>query len=47
MRNRTMKTYTENEAKTRFWEFIDDAQREPVRVMRRGRLVGVMLSAQD
>jgi prevent-host-death family protein len=47
MWNRTMKTYTENEAKTRFGEFIDDAQREPVRVMRRGRLVGVMVSAQD
>ncbi|MSP97954.1 MAG: type II toxin-antitoxin system Phd/YefM family antitoxin [Betaproteobacteria bacterium] len=42
-----MKTYTANEAKTRFGEFIDDAQRAPVRVMRRDRLVGVMVSAQD
>ena len=42
-----MKTYTANEAKTRFGEFIDDAQRAPVRVMRRDRVVGVMVSAQD
>ena len=42
-----MKTYTANEAKTRFGEFIDEAQREPVRVMRHDRVVGVMVSAQD
>ena len=42
-----MKTYTANEAKTRFGEFIDHAQREPVRVMRHDRVVGVMVSAQD
>ena len=42
-----MKTYSANEAKTRFGEFIDDAQRGPVGVMRRDRLVGVMVSAQD
>ena len=42
-----MKTFTANEAKTRFGEFIDQAQREPVRVMRHGRVVGVMVSAQD
>lgn len=42
-----MKTYTANEAKTRFGEFIDQAQREPVRVMRHDRVVGVMVSAQD
>ena len=42
-----MKTYTANEAKTRFGEFIDDAQRAPVRVMRRDRVVGVMVSAHD
>lgn len=42
-----MKTFTANEAKTRFGEFIDLAQREPVRVMRRDRVVGVMVSAQD
>ena len=43
----TMQTYTANEAKTRFGEFIDRAQREPVRVMRHERVVGVMVSAQD
>ena len=42
-----MKSYTANEAKTRFGEFIDQAQREPVRVMRHDRVVGVMVSAQD
>ena len=42
-----MKTYTANEAKTRFAEFIDQAQREPVRVLRHDRVVGVMVSAQD
>lgn len=42
-----MHTFTANEAKTRFGEFIDLAQREPVRVMRRDRVVGVMVSAQD
>ncbi len=42
-----MQTYTANEAKTRFGEFIDRAQREPVRVMRHDRVVGVMVSAQD
>ncbi len=42
-----MKTLTANEAKTRFGEFIDLAQREPVRVMRRDRVVGVMVSPQD
>jgi PHD/YefM family antitoxin component YafN of YafNO toxin-antitoxin module len=42
-----MKIYTANEAKTHFGAFIDDAQRAPVRVMRRDRVVGVMVSAQD
>ena len=42
-----MKTFTAKEAKTRFGEFIDQAQREPVRVMRHDRVVGVMVSAQD
>jgi prevent-host-death family protein len=36
-----------NEAKTHFGHFIDVAQREPVRVLRRDRVVGVMVSAQD
>ena len=42
-----MQTFTANEAKTRFGEFLDRAQREPVRVMRHERTVGVMVSAQD
>lgn len=42
-----MQTFSANDAKTRFGEFLDLAQREPVRVMRRDRVVGVMVSAQD
>ena len=42
-----MQSFTANEAKTRFGEFIDLAQREPVQVLRRDRVVGVMVSAQD
>lgn len=42
-----MQTMTANEAKTHFGEFIDKAQKTPVGVMRRGRLVGVMVSADD
>ena len=42
-----MQTFTANEAKTRFGEFLDSAQREPVRVMRHDRVVGVMVSARD
>ncbi|QTR48901.1 type II toxin-antitoxin system Phd/YefM family antitoxin [Candidatus Thiothrix anitrata] len=42
-----MQTMTANEAKTHFGEFIDKVQRMPIGVMRRGRLVGVMVSAED
>jgi PHD/YefM family antitoxin component YafN of YafNO toxin-antitoxin module len=42
-----MQTYTANEAKTRFGEFLDLVQREPVQVKRHDRVVGVMVSAQD
>ena len=42
-----MQTYTANEAKTRFGEFLDRVQREPVRVMKHDRVVGVMVSAED
>ncbi len=42
-----MQTFTANEAKTRFGEFIDRAQREPVQVMRHNRVVAVMVSAED
>jgi len=42
-----MQAFTANQAKTRFGEFLDLAQREPVQVMRHDRVVGVMVSAQD
>jgi prevent-host-death family protein len=42
-----MRTLTANEAKTQFGKFIDLAQREPVRVMRHDRVVGVLVSAND
>ena len=42
-----MRTYSAKEAKTRFGEFLDQVQREPVRVTRRDKVVGVMVSAQD
>jgi len=42
-----MRTLTANEAKTQFGQFIDMAQREPVRVMRHDRVVGVIVSAED
>ena len=42
-----MQTFTANQAKTNFGQFLDLAQREPVRVMRHDRVVGVMVSAQD
>ncbi len=42
-----IQTFTANEAKTNFGEFIDRAQKSPVRVTRRNRVVGVMVSAAD
>jgi len=42
-----MQTFTANEAKTRFGEFLDRAQREPVGVLKHDRMVGVMVSMQD
>ena len=42
-----MQTFTANDAKTRFGEFFDQAQREPVAVLRHDRMVGVMVIAQD
>ncbi len=39
-----MKTFTASEAKTHFGLFIDVAQREPVRVTHRERVVGVMVA---
>lgn len=42
-----MQTFTANQAKTQFGAFIDLVQKEPVRVMRHDRVVGVMVSASD
>jgi PHD/YefM family antitoxin component YafN of YafNO toxin-antitoxin module len=42
-----MQTFTANQAKTHFGEFLDLVQREPVQVRKRDRVVGVMVSAQD
>ncbi|NOT83857.1 MAG: type II toxin-antitoxin system Phd/YefM family antitoxin [Methylococcaceae bacterium] len=42
-----MQTFTVNEAKTRFGEFLDRVQREPVQVIRHNRVVAVMVSAED
>lgn len=42
-----MLTYTANQAKTNFGHFLDLVQREPVRVTRRDRTIGVMVAAQD
>lgn len=42
-----MRTFTADEAKTRFDELIDVLQREPILVTRHNRVVGVMVSADD
>jgi len=42
-----MQTFTANQAKTHFGQFLDTAQREPVHVMKHDRVVGVLVSAKD
>lgn len=42
-----MRTYSAHQARNHFGELLDLAQHEPVRVMRRDRVVGVMVSWQD
>ena len=42
-----MQSFTANQAKTQFGQFLDAAQREPVQVMKHDRVVGVMVSAKD
>ena len=42
-----MQSLTANQAKTQFGAFIDMAQKEPVRVLRHDRVVGVMVSPDD
>ena len=42
-----MQTFSANQAKTQFGQFLDTVQREPVQVMKHDRVVGVMVSAKD
>jgi len=42
-----MQTFTANEAKGRFGEFMDQVQKGPVRVTRHDRMVGVIVSSED
>ena len=41
-----MKQFAAREAKNRFGQLLDAAQRTPVQVTRKGRAVGVMMSVQ-
>ena len=42
-----MQVLSANYAKTQFGQMIDMAQKEPVRITRHNRVVGVMVSAHD
>jgi len=42
-----MKETSCKEAKNRFGQFLDWAQREPVRITKRGRAVGVLMSEEQ
>jgi PHD/YefM family antitoxin component YafN of YafNO toxin-antitoxin module len=42
-----MLSFTANQAKTQFGQFIDAAQREPVRVLKHDRVIGIMVSVKD
>lgn len=42
-----MRSYTAKEARNNFGQFLACAQREPVRVIRKGKVAGVMVSAED
>ncbi len=42
-----MRTITSVDAQNRFGELLDNAQREPVTITRRGRTVAFMLSPED
>ena len=42
-----MQLLSANQAKTQFGQMMDLAQKEPVRITRHNRVVGVMVSAQD
>jgi prevent-host-death family protein len=42
-----MQSFTANQAKTQFGQFLDTAQREPVQVLKHDRVVGVLVPAKD
>lgn len=42
-----MRSYTATQAKNHFGALLTEAQRGPVQVLRRDRVVGVMVSARD
>ena len=42
-----MRTIGAREAKNQFGQFLDDAQRGPVQVTKKGRPIGVMLSVEQ
>lgn len=42
-----MRPCTATEAKTHFGKLLDQVQHRPVQVLKHGRVVGVMVSAQD
>jgi len=42
-----MRSYSAREARNRFGEFLACVQYEPVRVIRKGKVAGVMVSAED
>jgi len=42
-----MKTYASREAKNHFGSMLDDAQREPVTITRKGRPVAIVLSPEE
>jgi prevent-host-death family protein len=42
-----MRTYSTNEARSKFAEIIDIARREPVAIAKHGRVVSVILARED
>jgi len=42
-----MQSFGVTEAQNRFFELLDIAEQEPVRVMENGRVLGVMVSHED
>ena len=42
-----MQTFTANQAKTHFGEFLNIVQREPAQVTRHDRVIGVMVNPED